>query len=185
MVWISLIFVEAYRAARAGSPLIHAAPLRKAAPLADPEKFTPRPAAPSRTMSLNPRQPTLAVASRAPAPPVVSDFSAPQRVQKRKEESDQCERCRPVPAHGAEHGQVPTHRASLQGPGNGSGYGPLPRIWLARQAEKTAAVIAGARQPEPVVNPGNPHWRRCITAGRSPIPLITFRRSTRLRSSSR
>src|ERR1700730_17432711 len=112
MVWISLIFVGGVTAAaRARKPLIQPAPLRKAAPPADLRKSRRDQPLASRTMPLNLRQPTLAAVSGAPAPPVPSDFSAPQRVLKRKEEWDRCEQCRPVPTHGAEHGQVPTHRA--------------------------------------------------------------------------
>ena len=46
-------------------------------------------------------------------------------------------------------------------------------------------LSAGATQPEPVVKPGSPRSRRCTTAGRSPIPLMTRRRSTRSSSASR
>ena len=77
------------------------------------------------------------------------------------------------------------HRAGLPGPGSGSGCGRLPRSRLRHKRRKPPRSSVGARQPEPVVNPGKPHWRRWTTAGRSPIPLITLRRSTRLISSSR
>ena len=139
----------------------------------------------STTIPLNLRLPTLAAASGVPAPQVEYASSAPQKVLKRREESARCERRRQVPAHDAEHGLVPTHRAGLQSPGNGNGCARPPHSRAARQAEKTAALNVGARHPEPVVNPGKPHWRRWLIAGRSPIPLITLRRSTRLSSSSR
>src|SRR5450631_2032096 len=100
MVWISLIFVAAVTAAaRARKPLIQPAPLRNAAPPADLRKSRRDQPLASPTMLFNLRQPTLAAVSGVSAPPVPSDFSALQRVLKRKEESDRCEQCRPVPAH--------------------------------------------------------------------------------------
>ena len=47
-----------------------------------------------------------------------------------------------------------------QAPPLQTGKGTLAPPKTTQQAEKTAALNVGARQPEPVVNPGKPHWRR-------------------------
>ena len=58
--------------------------------------------------------------------------------------------------------------------------------------DQVRALLAGfdaelrfATQPEPVVKPGSPNCFMWTTAGRSPMPLTTMRRSTRFRRASR
>ena len=53
------------------------------------------------------------------------------------------------------------------------------------QVAKSWLVSAGARQPEPVVKPDSRKPLMWATAGRSPIPLTTRRRSTRSSSALR
>ena len=53
--------------------------------------------------------------------------------------------------------------------------------FLSAQAIRNALHIDGAMQPDPVVIPPSAKSRRWTTAGRSPMPLMTRRRSTRFR----
>src|ERR1700722_9789444 len=131
MVWISLIFAGAVTAAMRGcKPLMDAAPLKNAAPPAVLRKSRRDQPFTSRTMPLNPLQPTLAGGSRVPAPRVLDDAFVPEKVLKRKGEWARWQQRRRAPAHDEERGLAPLHPAGLRGPGNENGCVRLRRSRL-------------------------------------------------------